>query len=437
MSQINFEEVNSVYFIGIGGIGVSAVARMFLLRGAKVSGSDLAPSAVTEELEALGATVFYGQGTDNIPEDCDLVIYTIVIPPSNPDMVRAKEMGVRLMTYPEVLGLISRSHKTVAISGTHGKTTTTAMTAEALIAAELDPTVIVGSLLKGHKSNFVPGDSDNFIVEACEYRESFHELDPDILVITNIEADHLDYYRDIDHIIDSFNKVVKKVPATGAIITDPSDKNISRALEGAKARVIDYTEQLDKIEVAVPGEHNRKNAAAALSVADVLGADMDRSREALRKFSGTWRRFEEKGKTAKGSVVYDDYAHHPTEIKATLSGAREAFPDKKIIAIFQPHLFSRTKDLLLDFADSFSDADAVIVLPIYAAREEFDSSISHEMLASKISGVDSVSPANDLDDAVSILGQVEESESIILTLGAGDVYKLSEMIIGGSLENKG
>lgn len=427
MSDINFREVKKIYFIGIGGIGVSAVARMFLLHGAEVLGSDMSKGSITSQLEDLGATVFYEQNGENIPDDCDLVVYTIAIPSDSPELVRARDLGVTLLTYPEVLGLISRSHKTIAIAGTHGKTTTTAMTAEALIATDMDPTVIVGSLLKSHRSNFIPGESDLFVVEACEYRESFHELSPDILVITNIEADHLDYYRDIEHIIESFNTMVKKVPETGVIITNPNDENISRALDGAKGYIIDYTSITRDVEVAIPGEHNRHNAAAALSVASVLGADREKAESALKKFSGTWRRFEIKGKTKGGATVYDDYAHHPTEIKALLSGAREAYPDKNIVAIFQPHLYSRTKDLLNDFATSFSEADRVVILPIYAAREEADSSIDHGMLAEKIGG-GKVSALNDFDEATSAVSALG-NESVIFTLGAGDVYKLSEKLV--------
>lgn len=429
MPQFNFEDVRKVYFIGIGGIGVSAVARMFVLRGAEVSGSDIARSPITSELEGLGVRIFYEQNGDNISENCDLVIHTIAIPDNNPELLRAREAGIVTMTYPEVLGLISRSHETVAVAGTHGKTTTTAMLAEALIAADVDPTVIVGSLLKNHQSNFIPGNSESLLVEACEYRESFHHLSPDVLVITNIEEDHLDFYRDLDHIIESFNVVVKKVPSSGTIVADVNNSNVSRALQGALAQVVDYEKFIGEVEVAVPGEHNRQNAAAAYAAAMALGADAEKVKESLKKFSGTWRRFEKKGQTPGGALVYDDYAHHPTEIRATLAGAREAFPDKKVVAVFQPHLFSRTKELLGEFSESFSHADEVLVLPIYASREKFDASISSEMLVQATAvNHGSVRTARSFEE-VSLRLRDYGEESVIFTLGAGDVYKVSDSLV--------
>lgn len=422
-----------IHCIGIGGIGLSAIARMFLLKGIKVTGSDMSPSRVTDELLALGADISFNQSTSVVPSSVDVVLYTIAIPDTNPELLDARARGLTIMTYPEALGFLSREHTTVAIAGTHGKTTTTAMTAEALIAAGLDPTVIVGSFLKKAASNFISGNSDLFVVEACEYRESFAHLNPNILVITNIEEDHLDYYRDIDDIVRAFNAVATKVPEGGHIVANLESKTVARALRGVRATVHDYREVIKSIQISVPGEHNRENAAAALTVARLLGADDEKARTALNLFSGTWRRFEKKGETKAGTLIFDDYAHHPTEVKATLAAARELFSNKKIVAVFQPHLFSRTKLLLHEFAESFVNADRVIILPIYKAREIDDGTISSADLVSEIRR-----HHRDVYECVSYKEVLEhlrsfeksnDAEILLITLGAGDVYKIGELIL--------
>lgn len=423
-----FDNVTHLHCIGIGGIGLSAIARMFLMRGVAVSGSDLTPSLVTGELEKLGAVISFGQSESSIPSEADLVLYTIAIPEDNPELIDARGRGVTLMTYPEALGLISKSYRTIAVAGTHGKTTTTAMIAEMLKDTGFDPSVVVGSFLKESASNFISGESDLFVVEACEYRESFSHLSPDILVITNIEADHLDYYKDLEEIIAAFNRVVRKVPREGYIVADRTDPTIHRALEGAQATVVDYDVFVDSIELSVPGKHNRENGAAALAVAGVLGGDEKLARESLSRFEGTWRRFEKKGETRAGALVYDDYAHHPTELRATLAGAREFFGEKSIVAVFQPHLYSRTKLLLNEFAVSFGDADKVLVLPIYKAREKDDGTISSEMLVEEMGQHHgNVLLVESFDEAVTRLEGLDE-HWVILTLGAGDVYKIANTL---------
>jgi UDP-N-acetylmuramate--alanine ligase len=432
--NITLDSTQHVYCIGIGGIGLSALARMFLLRGTKVSGSDLSPSRVTDELQRLGANIFFGQEISHIPKSTDLVLYTIAIPDTNPELVDARKRNLALMTYPEALGLLSRSYRTIAISGTHGKTTTTAMTAEALIHSGLSPTVVVGSFLKDRESNFVAGTGKEFVVEACEYRDSFSHLHPWTLAITNIDADHLDYYRDIDDIIAAFGRIARRVPEDGFIVADPKDSAVAKALEGARARIIDYTQAVDEIELSVPGEHNRKNAAVGLSIARILEADERRVKKSLKEFKGTWRRFEKKGSAKNGALVYDDYAHHPSEIRATLSAAREKYPDKRILAVFQPHLFSRTAKLLDEFAQSFSEADEVLLLPIYKAREIDDGTISSEILAEKARAYHKnaryVATPEDaiirMDDFVS---RSQKDSALVITLGAGDVHKVGELFL--------
>lgn len=404
-----------VYFIGIGGIGVSALARKHLLAGDQVSGSDRASSLITDELKKLGAKIFLEQKAENIAEDLDLVIYTIAISENHPELARARELNLKILSYPEALGELSRSHFTIAIAGTHGKTTTTAMVAQILISAGLDPTVIVGSLLQESQSNFIAGKSKYLIVEACEYRRSFLNLSPQILVITNIEADHLDYYRDLADIQSAFQELQNKLPETGVLIT---------AKEYSKIRT--------DFNLKIPGAHNVRNAQAALAVAQALGIDYLVAVEALENFSGTWRRFELKGTIRKahgerGAKVYDDYAHHPSEIRATLAGARE-IAKKKIFAVFQPHLYSRTQQLFPDFTKSFADADEIIITDIYAARETPDPEVSGEKLAHAITD----QKARYLKSFAEIADYLKEKTSagdLVIIMGAGDISQVASHLL--------
>jgi len=432
--KIDLAKVNKVHFIGIGGIGVSAIARMMLLEGKIVSGSDGSASEITGELEKLGARFFAGQKTGQVPKDADLVIYTIAITEGNPEFIDAKKYGLSMITYPEALGLISKQKYTIAISGTHGKTTTTAMIAKILLEAKEDPTVVVGSLLKDGaqgKSNFIAGKGKYFVAEACEYRRSFLNLNPSVLVITNIDNDHLDYYKDMDDIVSAFREMAMKVPRTGFVVCDIKNKRVSEAVEGINAKVVDYMDFFEKdLPLKIPGRHNKLDAAAALSVAHVLGLQKKTTENSLKGFSGTWRRFEYKGETKNGVIVYDDYGHHPTEIKATLSGAREFFGNKKIIVVFQPHLYSRTKLLLEEFAGAFKNSDQVLLAPIYAAREPIDNSISSDILAERIRkvGIEAKSFPN-FEEIESFILENAKSGDVVMTIGAGDVYKIGEMII--------
>ena len=380
----------------------------------------------------MGVKIFFGHRAENLPPDADLVIYTIAVPPDNPELLAAKRLGIKTLSYPEALGEISARKFTIAVAGTHGKTTTTAMLAKIFIDAGLDPTVIVGSILPTQKSNFIFGRSKYFIVEACEYRRSFLNLSPRILVITNIDNDHLDYYRDLADIESAFAELAGKLPADGALVCDRNDERLKSVLLNTRCLTFDYRQlPTTDLKLSVPGEHNQRNAQAALAVAAVVGIDQSVARRSLETFSGTWRRFEFKGRTAGGALVYDDYAHHPTEIRATLAGARELFPDQKIVVIFQPHLYSRTKLLLNDFATSFHGADQVIVLPIYAAREPFDASISAEILAEAITkqGVPARAVSG-FESASNYLQNLKPNPyNLILTMGAGDIFQLAENLV--------
>lgn len=410
--MIDLKEVNKVYFIGIGGIGMSAIARMIHLEGKTVTGSDRAKSRVTEELEKLGIKIFYEQKAENITSDIDLVIYTIAIPDDAPELVKARELGIPCKTYPEMLGLISADKFTIAIAGTHGKTTTTAMVAEIMIEVGLDPTVIVGSLLKSG-TNFIAGKSRYLVVEACEYRRSFLNLHPTLAVVTNIDNDHLDYYKDLADIKSAFGQFLAQ----------------------SENKIIDYQKYLAKVpELLVPGEHNRQNAAVTLAVADFLQIDLAVASNALKKFTGTWRRFEYKGKTKNGALVYDDYAHHPTEILASLSGAREFMKKKnlagRLIVVFQPHMYSRTKLLKDDFAESLARADEIILAPIYVAREQVDPEISSEILTDLIKTKNPrVLSFKKMEEIEDYLIKDSKAGDLVMTMGAGDISAVGEKLV--------
>src|SRR3989344_3359109 len=437
MNQQGLRAVSDIHFIGIGGIGMSALARMMLGRlwQKKVSGSDLTLSDITEELQKLGAKVCEGNRAENIPENTELVVHTAAVAENNPELVEAKRRGLPTLSYPELLGLVSHDYYTVAISGTHGKTTTTGMVATLLIDTDKEPTVVIGSLLKSPKtaerSNFIAGMGKYFVAEACEYKRSFLELSPTILAITNIDNDHLDYYRDLADIQSAFHALALKVPAEGFVVANAKDPVLKPVLEGIAAKVVDYTKYIPMppLPLQVIGFHNQLNAAVALAIAGILAIPKAEAAAALQTFPGTWRRFEYKGKTTNGTLVYDDYAHHPTEIKATLKAAHEQFLDKKIIVAFQPHLYSRTKLLLNDFAKSFGDADEVLLAPIYAALEPADPSISSDILAKEIAKTGKKVTSLPSFDAVESFMEGLGAEDLFITMGAGDVFKIGEKLL--------
>jgi UDP-N-acetylmuramate--alanine ligase len=422
-------QIKKAYFVGIGGIGMSALAQYLAGQGAAVSGSDRSASPTTELLESEGISVFLVQKAENVPGDADTVIYSEAVPRDNPERARARELGIREISYFEALGEATRGKKVVAISGTHGKTTTTGMVAKILADAGAKPYAIVGSIVKDFGSNYLKGDSDIFVVEACEYKGSFLSLSPHILVITNIEWDHTDFYPTLASVQDSFRQMVEKVPEAGAIVTNVTHKNISPILAGAKWKIVDYTTE-PAYEVKMLGAFNVMNARAAAAAARaVLPSISDESiRNSLRGFHGTWRRFEYKGKTVNGADVYDDYAHHPTAVKLTLEALR-AKTSGKIIVAFHPHLYSRTRDLLDEFSTAFAGADEVIIAPIYAAREVDDGTISNKILAERISTTGTPARAlNSFDEIKTTLEQAGQGDTVV-TMGAGDIYKVADELV--------
>lgn len=434
--NIDLKAIKKIHFIGIGGIGISALARMMLLEGKTVTGSDRGESEVTTELVNAGIQVSIGHEARYVPKDVDLVVYTIAIPAENPELLEAKSRGVPVITYPEMLGRVSAGKYTIAVSGTHGKTTTTAMIAKVMIDAGLEPTVVVGSMMRHPKNpdertNFIPGAGKYFVMEACEYRRSFLNIQPTVLVVTNIDNDHLDYYKDISDIQGAFNEMARRLPADGFLVCNPDDPNIEQILHGIKGQVQNWSLfNTQKFALHITGAHNRKNAQAVMAVADILGIDKKSAQHSLEEFPGTWRRFEYKGKTAAGAVVYDDYGHHPTEVSATLQGAREKFGSTKIISVFQPHLYSRTRDLFGQFTECFSDADEVVLAPIYAAREKDDGTISSAMLADAIAATGKKARSeNSFDEIADYVRKEAGEHDVILISGAGDIYKVAEKLV--------
>lgn len=416
------------HFIGIGGIGMSALAQLLAHDGAQVTGSDREASPVTELLESKGITVAIGQKAENVPDDAEQIVYSDAVHEDNPERMRAKELGIPQCSYFEMLGKVSEGKRTIAVAGTHGKTTTTGMLAAILRDAGASPTAVVGSIVKDFGSNYLAGTSDLFVVEACEYRDHLLELSPYVLVLTNVEWDHTDYFSSLAALQDTFRKSIQKVPADGAIITNPSDKNIAPLLAGARARIIDYTNE-PAYTLRLPGEFNQMNARAAASAARFILPEISDTSiyGSMEAFHGTWRRFEYKGKTVNGADVYDDYAHHPTAVKVTLKALR-AKVSGKIIVAFHPHLYSRTRDLLDEFAVAFTDADQVYIAPIYAAREVDDGSISNEILAERIRATGTGASALDFDGIEKALGEAQEGDTVI-TMGAGDIYKVADALV--------
>lgn len=407
-----FEDIKKVHLIGAGGIGVSAVGKLFLHLGKTVTGSDGYPNEQVEMLQKAGATISIGQMADNVTEDVDLIVYSPAVPETNVERVRARELGLIEMSYPELLGEIAKQKRTIAVSGTHGKSTTTAMIGLILEAAGLDPLVIVGSKVPSWTDgNLRMGHGDFFVVEACEHMASFLNISPEFAVVTNIEMDHPDFYRDLAHVKETFAKwtaQAKEVIAFGA--DDPH-------LEGLK--------------LMIPGAFNLMNAHAAAAAAKRVGVSDEVIVKALNAFPGLWRRFEKIGVWHDAEII-SDYAHHPTAIAATLKAAREAYPNRRIVLCFQPHQHARTKELFDEFVPSFDGADKIILVEIYAVagRLEEEGEISSKDLVREVAkrGKD-VHYAADLDDAERQLRDAIKPEDVVIVMGAGDIDNVARRFI--------
>ena len=447
----------SVHFIGIGGIGMSGLAELLLTLGFSVSGSDRQSSPITARLESLGARIQYDHSPALIKK-ADIAVYSSAIRPDNPEWAYAQGTGIHLMRRAEMLGDFMRMKFSIGVAGTHGKTTTTSLIGQLLYEAGRDPTVIVGGILKHSGSNLIKGAGDVLVAEADEYDRSFLQMRPSIAVVTTIEADHLDCYADVEDIKNAFIRFMNSVPFYGAVVACIDEPTIREALTACTKPIITYgldsaadysardisfdrhrthfslyrgNERLAVVALSLLGIHNVKNACAACAVALELGVDIASIEATLGRFWGVGRRFDIKG--VKGGItVIDDYAHHPSEIRATLAAARHA-GYKRIIAVFQPHLFSRTRDFMDGFAESLMDADEVIVTKIYKSREEPIPGVVASTIVEKISGR-GYGRARYIDDAENIAGQLTASlrdGDAVVVMGAGDVGKICGTILKG------
>lgn len=444
-----------IHFIGIGGISMSGLAEILLENSFKVSGSDMKESEITSKLTKNGAKIFIGHKAENVIGS-DLIVYTAAISKENPELLEAEKLNIKTIDRAEFLGDIMKGHKyNVAIAGTHGKTTTTSMVSHITLKADLNPTILVGGKLDLIDGNVRAAKSDYFITEACEYKRSFLKFHPSIGVILNIDADHLDYYKDIDEIEEAFLDFAKLIPNDGYLICNAEDDRVQNIMAKINCNVcsfgiekgnivaknIVYNKKgcpsfevyfngtlLGNIDLNVPGNHNLSNSLASIGVGLSLNIPFESIKAGLFEFHGTHRRFEIKGEK-DGVTVIDDYAHHPTEIKAALRAAKN-YPHKKTYCVFQPHTYTRTITLFSEFSEAFSDVDELILADIYAAREADTGIVSSDMLGEKIreNGVSCVN-FHDFKSIVNYLKDKLVPGDLLLTVGAGDVNEVGEMYL--------
>lgn len=449
--------IRHVHMIGIGGSSMNGLAQILLNFGYTVSGSDMKSSAITDKLQSMGISFTPYHAAENV-EGSNLVVYTAAVKESNPEYIAAKQSGIPIIDRAELLGQIMRKYPySIAISGTHGKTTTTSMASMIILESGKDPTIHIGGELDAIGGSTRIGNGKYFITEACEYVESFTKFYPYLGVILNIEADHLDYFKDLNHIKSAFLKFARLIPEDGFLVVCSDDTNAKSIADAVKCSIISYSinsraadwtagdiefndmgcasfniyheeNLLLTVELKVPGIHNVYNALAAAAACYTLGIDEKSIKSGLEKFTGTRRRFELKGVVNNIRVV-DDYAHHPSEIVATLNAARKN-KCNSIWCVFQPHTYTRTKALLAEFSKAFDNADSVIIADIYAAREVDNGEIHSRMLAEKL--VDNGRNAvyfPDFDSIVNYLGRNVLPGDLILTMGAGDIHKVGEMFL--------
>lgn len=457
MYKIDFQRPIHVHFIGIGGISMSGLAEILLKEGFAISGSDSKESALTKKLESEGARIFYGQKAENIIDGIECVVYTAAINRANPELMEAVAQKIPLLTRAELLGQLMKNYSTaIAVSGTHGKTTTTSMISHILLAAEKDPTISVGGILKSIGGNIRVGKSETFLTEACEYTNSFLHLFPTISVILNIEEDHLDFFKDIEDIRASFRHFTELLPESGTLVINGEIDRYSEIYQGLPCNVLTYGSSPEydyscsdisydenghatfdlfikgqpagHIALSVTGDHNVSNALSAIAVADLLDIPIDVIAEGLLSFTGTDRRFEYKG-DYQGVTVVDDYAHHPTEIAATLKAAQH-FPHKEIWCVFQPHTYTRTKAFFHEFAEALSHTDHLVLADIYAARETDTLGVSSAALAEEARslGTDAVYLPS-FEEIEAFLKENCRAGDLIITMGAGDVVKIGENLL--------
>lgn len=459
--MISLSDVKNVHFVGIGGISMSGLAQILLESGYTVTGSDINNSNIIEKLRKNGALVSIPHDPKNV-EAAELVVYTAAVKQDNCEIVRAKELKIPIIDRAEFLGIIMKNYPYgIAISGSHGKTTTTSMVSIIWKNAGLDPTILVGGEIEAIDGNVQVGRSKYFVTEACEYFESFLKFYPFVAAILNVEKDHLDYFKDIDHIISAFKKFVKLIPKDGCLVVCSDNENALNLSKEADCKVLTYgirsdadflagnisynnlghptfqvslrNKKLGTFSLSIPGEHNVLNALAAIAMAYNAGIDLDIVKESLKEFRGTYRRFDIKG-TRNNITIVDDYAHHPTEIRATLQAAKQ-YPHQKIWCVFQPHTYTRTRTLFDEFSEAFYDADNVIITDIYAAREKDTGLVNPSELVCSINKYSANAIYNnDFKNIADLIAHEAKPGDLIFTMGAGDVFKLGPMILDELVE---
>ena len=447
---MNLEAIKNIHFVGIGGSGMSGIAEVLAHRGFNVSGCDLKPSVVSDRLAVRGIRVSIGHHPSHL-KGVDAIVVTSAVKGKNAEVDAAAQQGIAVIKRKEILGHLVNAKRAVGVAGTHGKTTTSAMVTVILEEAGLDPTVLIGGLLRNIGSNAKDGAGQLLVVEADEYDRTFHELHPEVAVITNIEADHLEYYGSFEAITEAFRIFAAGVKKDGVIIgcvDEPAVASLLDSLddsrnvvrfglsENADIRAIDLTfdERGASFDVPgvgffrlfVPGEHNVRNALGAIAAARHLEVPSHVIASGLSKFIGVDRRFQILG-DFRGAIIVDDYAHHPTEIRATLNAARRGFPDRRLVALFQPHLYSRTRDFAREFGESLLVADVAMVAPIFAAREQPLEGVTARLIADAAPGVEFVERSN--DQIVEMMRTRLEANDLFITMGAGDVHTVGEALM--------
>ncbi|MGL5258620.1 MAG: UDP-N-acetylmuramate--L-alanine ligase [Lachnospiraceae bacterium] len=457
MFKISFDHPIHIYFIGIGGISMSGLAHILHKRNFKISGSDGTKSELTNELEKEGVTIYYAQRKENISPSFDLIVYTAAIKEDHPEYIAALEQNIPMISRAQLLGQLMDNYKnSIAVSGTHGKTTTTSMISEILLAADVDPTLSIGGILNSIGGNIRIGNSEYFLTEACEYTNSFLNFNPKIGIILNIEEDHLDFFKDIEEIRSSFLQFAQRIPQEGMLIINGEIDSFEEITNTLHCTIITYgfneTDTYYATDISyntlghpsffvtgpnftnypftlsVPGMHNISNALAAIAMSSQLGFPLDTIYEGLKGFVGTKRRFEFKGMLG-GVTIVDDYAHHPTEIDATLSAIKN-YDHARCFCVFQPHTYTRTKSFLKEFAISLSKADVVILTDIYAARETDTLGISSKDLQNEIHSLGKDCYLfHSFDEIENFILENCSTGDLLITMGAGDVVKLGEHLL--------
>jgi UDP-N-acetylmuramate--alanine ligase len=424
-------DIKKIHFIGIGGIGASALAQILHVKKKIISGSDQTKSKITDSLEKSGIAVNIGHNENQIPKGSELIVYSHAIPQNNPELTKAKKLNIPAISYPQALSLLTQDFFTIAITGTHGKSTTTAMTALTLIDAGLDPTVIVGTKLKEfNNQNYRVGKSKYLVIEACEYKSSFLELEPEIVAITNIEAEHLDHFKTFENYKDTFKTFTNKLPKSSKIILNGEDKLSHEVSAESKAEVITWNAIIN-FPLKVPGNFNKENASFAQAIAKELKVTEEEIKNSLQNFNGTWRRCEYKTVENLSPQFIDDYGHHPTEVKLTLEAIREKNPEDRILCVFQPHQYSRTFRLLKEFGKSFNAADQTIIPNIYQVRdsEEDIQSVSVKDLVSEIEKNGSKAKDGEgLKNTAKIIREIQDRYDIVITMGAGNITSIYNLL---------